>query len=117
MDLLTKQIENRIKHLQCAGYEMYPELMIVKEPVFFIQLENDILVMNNKLLDIPIQANLLLISPMNFVNTTKDYFDNLSDSGKQQFFEKNIEVILRNYGSEFREYVLEFIRIKPIYKK
>jgi hypothetical protein len=116
MDLLTKLIDNRLKYLQCERHEVYPELLIVKEPEFFLQLENDILVMNNKSLDIPRQANLLMVSPVNFLNTSKDYYDNLSDSGKQQFFEKSIEIILRNYGNEFREYVLEFIRIKPIFK-
>ncbi len=90
-----------------------PFLIEVKDSKFNINTKNDVLILANKKLDIPITARLIINSDDNVLITSKAEYDEWQDY-KNQRFTKNINIELQNYGTTFIPFQLEFMRITPI---
>jgi len=90
-----------------------PFLLEISEPKININTKNDILILSNDKIDIPLTAKLIINSDDNVLITSKAEFNEWQDY-KNQRFTKNISIELQNYGVNFIPFQLEFMRIIPI---
>jgi hypothetical protein len=107
-------IENNEKEINRP--ELLPEIAPVGSHTFrevskTIELNNDILILTNAELDIPISATLCLESHDNLFTITKAEYTVLSFH-KYQSFSNYLKITLKNYGN-YVPFQLEFLRIKP----
>lgn len=96
--------------------ELLPEIAqvgshIYREVTKKLELNNDILILTNKELDIPINATLTLESHDNLFTITKAEFEVITFH-KYQAFSNYLKISLKEYGN-YVPFQLEFLRIKP----
>ena len=96
--------------------ELLPEIAQVGSLVHLevnktIELNNDILILTNADLDIPINATLVLESHDNLFTITKAEYASVCFH-KYQAFSNYLKIALKDYGN-YVPFQLEFLRIKP----
>jgi hypothetical protein len=85
--------------------------LIYREVNKNINLNNDILILTNKEIDIPINATLTLESHDNLFSITKAEYA-IINYHKYQVFSNNLKIALKDYG-DYVPFQLEFLRIIP----
>ena len=89
-----------------------PFLVEVTSPLFSFDVNNDIVILSNDKLDVPITSTVKINSNENVLITSKTEFENWSEQRNQQF-SNTITVETKNYGLLFVPYQLSFMRIQP----
>lgn len=107
-------VENNEKEINRP--ELLPEIAQVgshihREVNKIIELDNDILILTNNELDIPINTTLILESHDNLFTITKAEFACVSFH-KYQSFSNYLKITLKDYGN-YVPFQLEFLRVKP----
>lgn len=98
--------------------EILPEIggigsHIYREITKIIILNNDVLILTNRELDIPINATLTLESHDNLFTITKAEFQVITFH-RFQAFSNYLKISLKEYGN-YVPFQLEFLRVKPTY--
>lgn len=94
-----------LPEIEHVGSHMYREVSKT------INLNNDILILTNKELDIPLNATLTLESHDNLFTITKAEFEVITFH-KFQTFVKYLKIHLKDYGN-YIPFQLEFLRVSP----
>ena len=115
-EFLQHNIEKRIKEeLGAKDFSrVFNKSVSIENPKNRINIgSNNIYYLVNKAIDCPVEYRLIISSPDNFLQTSKNEYEN--SNLKINSFRKFIEVEVENYEKKVIPFKLEFLIISPEY--
>ncbi len=107
-DIVLQLIKQRVGVGEC--FTLVPFLLDVDSPDKKIDLGNDIYLLVSSTLEIPLFARVTFKSIDNVFITSKAEYETFSFY-KHQFFSNFLQIKTENYGTKFRDFNVEFLKI------